>query len=66
MLKIVMRYHCGDEMEFLGENSQGYGFGCKVCNIIEYCNDPTAPIQGEPKPHKNPLAWGTETKIGNS
>lgn len=63
---IIPRYHCGDEMTYLGQNSQGHGFGCKVCEALEYCNDPTAPIQQEERPRKNPLNYGYETKIGNS
>lgn len=51
-------------MDYLGENSQGHGFGCTQCEVIEYYQDPTAPIQSEERPRKNPLSYGTETKIG--
>jgi len=61
---LITRYHCGDEMDYLGVNSQGHGFGCKFCNVIEYCQDPEAPIQSEERPRRNPLSYGYETKIG--
>lgn len=61
---ITERTHCGDTMEYLGKNSQGHGFGCKICEVIEYCVDPNAPIAPDERPRKNPLSYGTETKIG--
>lgn len=59
-----MRTHCGDEMEYLGINSQGHGFGCKVCDFIEYCSDPNAPTAPDERPRKSQLSYGYETKIG--
>lgn len=61
---LIIRYHCGDEMDYLGINNQGHGFGCRVCSVIEYCQDPDAPIQPEERPRKHPLSYGYETKIG--
>ena len=51
-------------MEYIGKNSQGHGFACDQCDTIEYCADPTAPVQPEERPRKNPLSYGYETKIG--
>lgn len=58
------RYHCGDEMDYIGENKQGHGFACKQCEYLEYANDPEALTAPEEKPRKHPLSYGYETKIG--
>lgn len=65
-MKIITRYHCGDEMDYLGVNDQGHGFGCKFCGMIEYSTDPTKPTTPEEIPRRNILTYGSETKIGNS
>lgn len=61
---INIRYHCGEEMDYLGENNQGHGFGCKFCDVIEYSIDPTKPTTPEERPRKSMLTFGYETKIG--
>ena len=59
-----LRIHCDDEMDYLGKNSQGHGFGCKHCEHIEYYQDPDAPIQPIEPPRKSALSYGTETTMG--
>lgn len=64
-MQIIPRFHCGEEMNYLGKNSQGHGFECSVCGEMEYSIDPTKPTTPEETPRKNPLHYGSQTKIGN-
>lgn len=64
MVLIYPRYHCGEEMEYIGKNSQGHGFACNICEIIEYSIDPSKPTTPEETPRKKATEYGSCTKIG--
>ena len=61
---IVPRYHCGEEMDYVGNTKQGHAFVCRYCDETEYSNDPTLPTTPNEIARNDPTQYGSQTKIG--
>lgn len=59
------RYHCNEEMDYLGVKEKDHVFECKVCGIREVTLDPNKPTTPEEKPRKNMREYGSATVIGS-
>ncbi len=62
---IIPRYHCDDEMDYIGKTTQGHAYVCKRCGETEFANDPTKPTTPIEIPRSDPTHYGSQTKIGN-
>lgn len=61
---IIPRYHCDDEMDYMGKTKDGFAYVCRKCDAVEYAFDPTAPTTPLEVARKDPTHYGSETKIG--
>lgn len=60
------RYHCDQEMEYLGLKEKEHWFECIQCNVRESTLDPEKPTTPLERPRKSLREYGTETIIGKS
>lgn len=64
MLAGKARYHCNEEMDYLGKHMGEHWFECSVCGSREV-NDPNKPTTPEERPRKDPREYGSHTVIGS-
>ena len=60
------RYHCNEEMEYLGLKEKEHWFECIQCNARESTLDPEKPTTPLERPRKSLREYGTETVIGKN
>lgn len=60
------RYHCDQEMEYLGLKDKEHWFECKQCNVREVTLDPDKPTTPFERPRKSLREYGTATVIGKN
>ena len=58
------RYHCNEEMEYLGVKGKEHVFECIMCQAREVTLDPNKPTTPEEKPRKSLKEYGPATIIG--
>lgn len=57
------RFHCDNEMDYLGMKEKEHWFECKICGFREV-NDPNKPTTPEEIPRKSQREYGNSTVIG--
>ena len=60
------RYHCDQEMEYLGIKDEEHWFECKQCSAREATLDPEKPTTPIEKSHKSLREYGNATVIGKN
>ncbi len=64
MLAGKARFHCNEEMDYLGKKGGEHWFECSVCGSREV-NDPSKPTTPEEVPRKSMREYGSATVIGS-